>query len=128
MQCGNAGLPAFAKASVSLCETCYLKKQAHRHLGETAKWMVILKILENQNWKCAYTGDQLVLGVNDSLDHIFPKFTHPLLAEDPSNLEWTTRAVNIMKRAMSPDQFLEIVRRIASYRTGIGQLTQPVAA
>jgi len=55
----------------------------------------LLQKLENQNYKCAITGDNLELGVNASLDHIIEKCNGGSC--DLDNLQWVTKKANNSK-------------------------------
>jgi len=74
----------------------------------------LIALFEQQEGKCAYTGVELVPGVNASLDHIFPvsRFRH--IAKHIDNLEWVCLSVNYMKRDRTRDEFLEACRLITS--------------
>jgi hypothetical protein len=119
--CGRGQpLPAFApEAAAALCETCYLKKASRMRLGSARHWQALRVLLERQEWRCAYTGVPLVLGVNDSVDHIYPRSRFPERAPDPTNVEWVCRAVNEMKRDRTPDEFLALLHEIIAYRGSV---------
>ena len=118
--CGaSAVLPSLAaNAKFRLCESCYLKKLSRQRLGSNQHWTVLLDKLTAQDWRCAYSGTPLVLGVNDSLDHKFPALRFPDLARDPENVEWVSREINEMKRDRTPEEFLSLLRVILAYRPG----------
>jgi hypothetical protein len=61
-------------------------------------------------------GIPLTLGVNDSLDHIYPLARFPERATDPTNIEWVSRKINEMKRDRTPDEFLALIGQILDYR------------
>jgi len=106
-----------------------LKKAARRYLGSNTHWHTLCAKLDAQGWKCAYTGETLVLGLNDSVDHVYPVSTHPEMASDPDNIEWTTREVNVMERDRTPEQFMALVRAIFACReAGLRAPSEPVAA
>jgi hypothetical protein len=119
--CGVCGkVPSMPHMTASLtyrlCETCYLRKLALGNLGSKKLWPVIRDKLIAQDWKCAYTGELLVLSVNDSLDHIYPLSRFPERATDPTNIEWVCRQVNEMKRDRTPEEFLTMIQHILDYR------------
>lgn len=118
-QCGTSPvLPSLAlNAEYRLCEVCYLKKLSRQRLGSNQHWMALREKLAAQEWRCAYTGTLLVLGVNDALDHVLPASRYLDLASDPGNVEWVTRQINEMKRDRTPDEFLCLLRDILAYRS-----------
>lgn len=99
-----------------LCQVCYIKVKSYRHLKTSKQWMMLLILLESQNWRCPYTNEKLVLGLNDSVDHKLPRIKFPEQAVNISNLEWTTRGVNQMKADRTPDEFLALIKQIHDYR------------
>ncbi len=126
-ECNGVPLPAFdGNATHRLCEVCYLKKTARERLGSRRHWGALGDKLRDQDYRCAYTGVLLVLGVNDSLDHIKPAHHYPELRRDPSNVEWVTREINSMKRDRTPDEFLSLLHSILAYRVSRQTLTGAV--
>lgn len=99
----------------SVCQLCYLKTKSRNHLGDSRYWNSLLDILKLQDWRCPYTDEGFVLGLNDSIDHKFPRTKFPEQAMDISNLEWTTRSVNQMKADRTPDEFLKLIKQIHDY-------------
>lgn len=98
-----------------LCETCYLKKASYKSTGSRANWEALRERLDLQGWRCAYTGVPIVLGENDSIDHIKPISRFPELRYDVSNLEWVLLGINIMKRNMLEEEFLLVIEAVHSY-------------
>ena len=68
--------------------------------------------LDACGWKCAYTGDLLVVGDNLSFDHMDPISRFPERRYDPDNVEPVTWQVNLMKRDLTKQEFLALVGRI----------------
>jgi hypothetical protein len=101
-----------------LCESCYLQKVSRIRLGSRKHWAILKQRLVEQNYRCAYTGTLLVLGVNDSLDHIYPVSRYPEIANDPINTEWVTREINVLKQDRTPDELLALFRHIIQHRGG----------
>lgn len=101
-----------AKLYMRSCQECYLRHAASVQLGSSEHWKALLNKLERQQWQCIYSGDTIMLGVNDSMDHIIPKSRQPNLAKDPSNVQWVTRVVNRIKSNLTHDEFLDLIRRI----------------
>ena len=75
----------------------------------------LLALLKSQDYRCAYTGEELVPGVNASLDHIVPISYAANMAADLNNMEWVSLQVNLMKREPDRSKFLDICCRIAEY-------------
>lgn len=122
--CPNCGtrpvLPAMIGKDWSFCERCYFKKTSTDCL-RTAKYAEIIgQKLKDQNYRCAYTGEEIILGLNDSLDHILPTSKFPELRNDPANVEWVTRKVNCMKWDSTRDEFIAtayaVIRHYESQR------------
>ena len=99
-----------------LCESCYLKKRARSLFGSEKSWQIIRDRLVAQDYRCAYTGTLLQLGVNDSVDHMLPSFRFPAAKGDTNNVEWVTRQINEMKRDRTPQEFVALIESILQYR------------
>lgn len=101
-----------------VCERCYMRRKTTSVLGSLSGIAIVTEKLKQQNYRCAYTGELLILGVNDSLDHIIPASRYPEGRHDPNNLEWVTRSVNVMKWDRTPTEFMAIINSIAKHRIG----------
>ncbi len=102
-----------AKLHMKRCQECYLRHASAVQLGTSKYWTTLLIKLEQQQWCCTYSGDEIVLGVNDSMDHIIPKSKKPNLAKDPSNIQWVTRVVNRIKSNLTHSEFISLARCIS---------------
>jgi hypothetical protein len=71
-----------------ICEVCYFQNAAKARLGSRMHWQALRDRLIAQDFTCPYTGTRLVLGVNDSVDHVYPIARFPKLRDDPANIEW----------------------------------------
>ena len=71
-------------------------------------------LFREQGGCCAYTGLPLVLGDTSSVDHRTPISRGGLHVIE--NLQWVSRAVNIMKADMTHEEFLDTCRAIVSFR------------
>ncbi len=98
-----------------LCQTCHLRQKSAQRLGSKDYSDELLVILERQNWICPYSGDKIVLGYNDSVDHIFPVSTHPDLKFDINNIQWTTHTINMMKSNLLDCEFLSEIEKVAKH-------------
>jgi 5-methylcytosine-specific restriction endonuclease McrA len=105
-KCSNERLQAPLKKP--LCEVCYLKQTAYSTAGSKSLWQLLKEKLEAQDYKCAYTGQRLLLGWNASLDHVLPTSLYPHLRAEPFNLVWTCRGFNTWKKNRTPEQLLEL--------------------
>jgi 5-methylcytosine-specific restriction endonuclease McrA len=95
---------------------------ARRNLGTSKAWECLKAKLESQNFRCAYSGIPLTLGINASVDHIYPVTLYPHLKNDPENVQWVEWRVNQIKSNFPPDVFLALVESIALHRiNGISQ-------
>jgi len=99
----------------SFCEPYYFKKTSIDCLKTAKHAELISEKLKAQNYRCAYTGEPIELGVNDSLDHILPTSRFPELRTDPANVEWVTRKVNCMKWDSTRKEFLETALAVVRY-------------
>jgi hypothetical protein len=98
-----------------LCQKCYLRISSGRHLGNRDRWKELLDLLERQNFKCPYTGDNIVLAVNDSVDHILPRSLYPDKSKDIDNIRWVTRTINHMKYDLLHDDFCAEIIKIVKH-------------
>lgn len=126
--CGQGEpLPVYAHdAAHALCEMCYIKKAARTNFGTCKHWAYLKAKLEAQQRRCPHTGTTLTLGVNDSIDHIYPISRFPELRVDPDNAEWVCREVNEMKRDRTPDEFLTLLKHIIAHTDRCQVITTPM--
>ena len=98
-----------------LCQRCHLEQKSAQRLGSAQHWKSLLSILEQQDWICPYSGDKIVLGDNDSVDHILPISKYPDMEFDITNIQWTTQVVNIMKSNLLDCEFLAEIEKVAKH-------------
>jgi hypothetical protein len=79
----------------------------------------LANLMEQQKYRCPYSGIELVLGVNAWLDHKMPVSRFPELRGDRSNVEWLDERVNKVKNAMTPEEFIRFCKLVASNRCHI---------
>lgn len=113
--CGDPALDAVTHRRFPICEVCYLKSRARYHLGSFERWKDLRQKLEEQDFRCPYTGEKIELGRNDSIDHKLPTSKYPDLWRDISNIEWVTRAVNTAKGNMTKEEFLAWIALVHSF-------------
>jgi CRISPR/Cas system Type II protein with McrA/HNH and RuvC-like nuclease domain len=70
----------------SWCESCWLKKVSLQYTGAKNNWLKLKNKLISQKYKCIYSGEKLILGINASIDHIIPKSLGG--ADNINNLQW----------------------------------------
>jgi len=121
--CGFCGqfphLESLSDSKDRICETCYFKKRSRRHFKTVIYWQILKQNLEEQNYLCPYTGEKIVLGVNDSLDHIFPCSRFPEKKFDLDNVEWTTRKINTVKNELTKQEFLDLCSHIIQHQKNL---------
>jgi hypothetical protein len=123
MKCGRVKpLPSLIDKYWVVCEVCYLKQAANVTMKAAKLWRALKDKLEAQGYRCAYTGRPLVLGVNASIDQIFPTSQFPERISDPLNIEWVDKSVNQIKHALTPEQFFSLIREIAAHRPELNRL------
>jgi hypothetical protein len=62
---------------------------------------------------------KLILGVNASIDHIKPVSRYADLALKLDNMEWVSFRVNLAKSDLTPEEFLSLIKAIATHRIGL---------
>jgi hypothetical protein len=116
MSCGtNPQLLALQNKRNAVCEDCYIKQTATATMKQYNLWRLLKEKLVEQNYRCPYTGNLLVLGVNASIDHIYPQSRFPELISNPDNFEWVDIKVNHIKRNMTRDEFVTMLRNIVNH-------------
>jgi len=104
-----------------LCLEHFLKQRANTRFHNTDLWINLLDKLKEQNYKCFYTGETLVLGINDSVDHILAASRFPEKKYDMTNVRWVSRDINWMKDNHTDEEFMDLVEKIYKYRKGMGK-------
>lgn len=99
------------KTAGNFCEHHWFVSVTYSARPRTRDVDGIKRLFVQQSGRCAYTGILLIQGANASLDHIVPRARGGTSAT--SNLQWVDLAVNLAKRALSHEQFVEMCRRVA---------------
>jgi HNH endonuclease len=99
-ECGRSPLSGNAKS----CENCILKAMAKAHFKDVKKWVLLRQIFD-LNSVCPYSGIQLILGDNASLDHRIPKSKGG--SDEIENLQFIHVWCNIMKSNMEELKFIQ---------------------
>ena len=92
------------------CRRCWFRFKAGEHLGDTSQGLELEQLLIRQDFKCAYTGELLELGVNASIEHIQPGSRYPHLINNLGNIAWVCKEINYMKRNNTLLEFIDKCR------------------
>lgn len=113
--CGSDVVVTFDSKKL-LCKKCFLKVVSMSNLGTSRQWREIEALFNEKNI-CPYTGLNLVLGKNASLDHRVPRSRGG--SDEISNLQWVHNSenlnVNWMKGDLTHDEFKSAVCLISEY-------------
>lgn len=104
------GKPIVVRDKDGCCEDCWFKSIAKNRTGSPKNWLLIKGLLQRQNYRCAYTDKELVIGRNASLDHIIPKSKGG--DSFVENLQWVDLQINVMKNNLSHREFITIIKLI----------------
>jgi hypothetical protein len=100
--------------NIGMCSECALKSFSRDTFGTTARYGDLQKLFDSQNGICPYTGTELVIGINASVDHKIPKSQGG--SNDLGNLQWVYLPVNMMKHKYKEEEFLDIVKLIYKHK------------
>jgi len=99
---------------VQTCFDCWIITIASQNLrGVRGSSRIIKNKIIAQDFKCFYTGEQLVPGINASIDHLKPKKRFPELKNNPDNIVWCSQNINEQKRDTTKEEFITICHLIA---------------
>ena len=104
-QCGKETLN-----NKNYCKKHYLMKISYARLGTSKYWKELKELIENQNFKCALTGDAISFEDNIELDHILPSYRGG--SDELSNVQWVTKQANWFKRALTENELIELCEKI----------------
>ena len=90
------------------CEECWFRGIAYKALGSSTMWMELQKLFATQQERCAYSGEQLILGKNASVDHKIPLSRHGI--KEISNIQFVTLKINKLKTWLTHEEFLIICK------------------
>ena len=92
------------------CKSCWLKSLLRKHKINTNLWEIFWQKLEDQKFKCFYTGIEIIPEENASLDHVTPKVKGG--TNDLSNLVWCDRKINSFKNDNDYQSLMKICQLI----------------
>ena len=104
------GKPITVRKKSGVCEDCWFKDMAKGRTGSPKNWLAVKQLLQKQNYQCAYTRKELIIGKSASLDHIMPTSKGGDNAIE--NLQWVDLQINFMKRSMSHREFISTIELI----------------
>lgn len=116
------------RIALGLCKRCSKKALSNAQMCES-HWFIsiavnagfkdriesgriVKEIMVKQNYRCPYTGEVLVPGINCSLDHILPRSRFKELITNIDNLEWVTKLVNRSKYDMTKEEYYKFIENI----------------
>ncbi len=111
--CTRCGRPRIGRTV--WCDKHYYQHRADAALGTTAYADAIRLKLEQQQFRCYYTGQEIFPGVNDSLDHRLSVSKHPESRHDIDNVVWCLREINLMKNGMDEGEFIRMCQLIGAW-------------
>lgn len=92
----------------TFCEECWFRGCSRRATGSEVNWVSVKALLESQDYKCIYTGEPIIPGINASIDHLIPKSRGgPLTLE---NIQWTTIKTNLFKYNLTALELLSLAK------------------
>ena len=94
----------------NVCEKHYLMSISHKRLGSGKYWKELKELIENQNFKCALTGDAISFEDNIELDHILP--TSRKGTNELSNVCWVTKEANRLKQNLTNEELKILCNKI----------------
>jgi 5-methylcytosine-specific restriction endonuclease McrA len=110
MSCGRDELSV--RTNEKICLSCWFKHTAKNRTGTKKNGALLRTLFEEQQGKCAYTGEVLTPGFNASLDHKIPTSRGGTHARE--NLQWVTVRINSMKADLTHDEFIALCRQIGA--------------
>ncbi len=96
------------------CEKHYFMRMASNELGDSKQWEYLRDLWLKQDKKCVYTGEELIIGKNMSLDHIIPKSRDKSLKNSIENVQWVTWLVNRIKYSLNHEEFVTLCHNVSS--------------
>ncbi len=110
-KCRWCGGPRLKGCKARTCAFCYFKSASLRCSGDFSLEHDLRNLFFGQNAKCAYTGIEIKLGQNASVDHKTPP-TRGGSKIDPENLHWVDLRINWMKRDLTHYEFLSLCKKV----------------
>lgn len=99
--------------SSHLCLDCWIKATSIRRLNKSYKKELKL-LLEEQDYKCPYTGDTLICGSNTSLDHTQCASKNRDKEKSLENMSWVSFWANMAKSDLTIKEFYENCKKVVN--------------
>lgn len=90
------------------CEEHWIKRRLCVLLGNGKLWKGLREIARNQNYKCAYTGKELIPGINMCIERIMPN-------RGLDGIKWIDCDVRRIKENLTHREFSDIVKALYRY-------------
>jgi len=107
-------------ANSGMCPLCYAKETSVFHFGSVNRASELVALLKSQGSRCPYSGEELILGDNTSLDHVVPRSRGG--SDEIENLQWLYSRnvfdVNRMKWDMTDKEFRDSIIKLADFLRG----------
>ncbi len=110
VKCTQCGGVIDSNVKGKKCLKCWVRHVAIVSLDDWFKADAIAAILKVQDYKCAYSGIELIPGINACLDHKTPRTRGG--SHDLKNIHWVTKDINRVKGTMTHEEFVELARFI----------------
>lgn len=107
IKCSNSSLP-----NSQMCQKCFFNNVANTTLKNVKMGQLIATLFEEQDGRCAYTGETLILGINTSIDHKTPQCRGG--GHNIENLQWVCKRVNRNKYNLTHEEFVAECANIAN--------------
>lgn len=104
----------------NFCRYHFIENIARKLGLPSEQWEILLQKLEQSDFKCFYTGIDIVPGLNACVDHVIPKSKNKNLIDDLDNLVWCDKRINIMKSNLSINEFTNMCQRVVATATKRG--------
>ena len=75
-------------------------------MGDRSLGPALMESFDKQGGRCIYTGVNLIMGDNATLDHKVPKSRGG--SDSIENIQWVTRTINQMKTDMTHEEFVQM--------------------
>lgn len=107
IRCGVKKQENILESNIFVCVNCWFSDLSKYNTKTRKNLNLIRDLMYKQNWKCAYTGVNLIPGKNASLDHKIPRSRGG--SDNIDNLEWVCLSINYAKGRLTKEEFLGLI-------------------